>query len=96
MKFRSRLWLLLEFLALYAGMRLFTDQGEWICVIAASGAASIYDLQRKLTEGRLLFDITDRQLVSASAQVTAMQEEIDALYTRLEEVEFASASHRSS
>lgn len=96
MKFRSQLWLLVEFLALYAGMRLFTDQGEWICVIVSGGATSLYDLQQKLAEGRLLFDISDRQLVSVSAQVTAMQEEIDALHTRLEEVEFASASHRSS
>ncbi len=54
MKFRSQLWLLVEFLALYAGMRFFTDQGEWICLMVAGGATSIYDLQRKLADGRLL------------------------------------------
>ena len=96
MKFRSQLWLLAEFLALYAGMRLFTHQGEWICVIVSGGATSLYDLQRKLAESRLLYDISDRQLVSVSAQVTSMQEKIDALHNRLEAVESTSASRRHS
>lgn len=95
MKFRSQLWLPLEFLALYAGMRFFTDQSEWICVIVASGATSIRHLQRKFAESQLLFDVSDRQLVSVTAQVTAMQDEIDALYGRLEAVEHASENRRS-
>jgi hypothetical protein len=93
MKFVPGLWLLLEWLVWLVVVQMTANTNDWLSAFVAGTITGVSYLSRQVADFKLLYNITDAQLVSVSSQADELRAEIDELRARLDEIEHRAVMH---